>query len=614
MQKISITPGVFVLAGDKQLEIVATISSSKIQARDVVTGETVLLSPGEITCELKKNPIESDHDFVQTQQSRVSGEIKEEDFQLASHRFSVLSSFAGKRQLSKREMEQCILALGVSASQIRRLLGRMDMNVGSLSLLPQLRGRRRGVKLIDESAEELIQKTIDEYYKGPGVTIKSIITKVEERCCAISIPAPSPATIAGRIRQRRPRALLTKKTGSKEARQIYEVRGGKIQPEAPLELIQIDHALVDCIVVDSDQLLPLMRPWVTVAIDVFTRVILGFYLSLFYPSGMSVALCISNMMLPKERWLKSYGLNDIEYPFYGIPKRIHVDNAREFRSKNLADSCRQYGIELTFRPKGTPHNGAHIERLIGTLMGKIHFLPGTTMSSIKDKKNYKSEKYAALTFADFREWFIRQSEIYHKTLHSAIGCSPLHKWESHFRSENGNVYYPPIIEDQLRLLIDFMPLKKRVISRAGIRMHNIDYYSSTLRRFDIGTKCVVRYDPDFISKIWILPIGERNYIELGYADLRLPNTSLSEFKRLRVKLRNDSERRVPAKEVFNLIARNETLVSTAVAKNKQARKVRERKKSRASDPGHPLNQAPPAIDHAESLDWSVKPEPYDVED
>ena len=94
--------------------------------------------------------------------------------------------------------------------------------MGPLSLLPQLRGRSKGTKLIEADAEDLIQSTIDECFRGPGVTFKSIIAKVVERCCAISIRAPSAATIANRIRERRPRALLVKKSGSKAARQVYE--------------------------------------------------------------------------------------------------------------------------------------------------------------------------------------------------------------------------------------------------------------------------------------------------------------------------------------------------------------------------------------------------------
>lgn len=614
MQQISIKPGVIILAGNKKLEIIASTSSNKIEARDIVSGEIVCLSPGEIECELKAPPAFTDQETVHAQKTLFNEDIKETDLQLASDRFSVLSLVVGKSPLSKQDMEHCTTALGVSASQVRRLLARLDMNVGPLSLLPHLRGRSKGAKMIGEDAESIIQKTIDECYGGPGVTSKIIIEKVMERCRATSTHAPSSATIASRIRERKPRALLTKKSGSKAARQAYEVRGGKIQPEGPLELIQIDHALVDCIIVDSDQRLPLSRPWVTIAIDVYSRVVLGFYLSLSYPSAMSVALCISHSILPKERWLKKYGFTGDEYPFYGLPKRIHVDNAREFRSKNLSDSCRWYGIELTFRPKGTPHNGAHIERLIGTLMGKVHMLPGTTMSSAKHKGNYKSDRHATLSFPEFREWFIREVEIYHKTTHSAIGCSPLLHWEKHYLAQDGAFTYPPIIDDQLRLLIDFMPIKKRVIGRAGVRLHNIDYYSSTLKRFDIGTKCTVRYDPESLSKVWVLPTGERTYIELGYADMRLPNTTLAEFKRFRAQLKNESVHRVSAAEVFHLIEKNETLVIAAGVKSKQVRKMREQKKTRLADPGHPLNEKIAGPDQSTSTDYSLKPKAYEIEE
>lgn len=601
------------LAGNKQLEIIDVVSSQAIKAVDIKTGEVVLISPGEIEFEIKRASAFDVSESEAAEDTLPIEDVGEADQQLASERFAVLAPLAGQRLISKQDMMRCTAALKLSAAQVYRLLARIDTDIGLLSLLPRRRGRAKGVKLIDAGAEDIIQEAIDECYRGPGATSQRIIQIVKERCLAMSIQAPSAATIANRVRARGSRSLLAKKSGTKAARQAYEIRGGKVQPEAPLELIQIDHALVDCIIVDSEQCLPLTRPWVTIAIDVYTRAVLGFYLSLSYPSSMSVALCISHSILPKERWLRAYGFADVKYPFYGVPKRIHVDNAREFRSKNLSDSCRKYGIDLTFRPKGTPHNGAHIERLIGTLMRKVHMLPGTTMSTTEEKGDYKSDRQAALTLPAFREWFIREVGIYHVTTHSALGCSPLLCWEKHFQNKDGSFACPPVIEDRMRLLIDFMPLKKRVIGRAGIRLNTIDYYSSTLKRFDIGTKCTVRYDPESLSKVWVLPAGERAYIELGYADLRLPNTTLSEFKRLRANLKNESERRVPAAEVFNMIAKNDALVRTSVAKSKQVRKMRERKKCRLTDSGHPLNEKVSASHHPESVDYSIKPEPYEIE-
>lgn len=602
-----------VLAGNKQLEIIAPASLSRIQARDISTGDVVFISPWEIECELNKPLALLGGEKNKAEEPPFIEDIKEADLQLASERFSVLSSMVGKKILSKQDIAQCTAALGLSASQVRRLFSRLDLSIGPLSLVLHRRGRTKGVKLIAAETEDIIQETIDEYYAGPGATYQRVIEKVTERCLASSIPAPSAATINSRIRERNPRGLLTKKSGAKAARQAYEIRGGKVQPEAPLELIQIDHALVDCIIVDSERRLPLTRPWVTIAIDVYTRVVLGFYLSLSYPSAMSVALCIAHSILPKERWLRAYGFTEGEYPFYGVPKRIHVDNAKEFRSKNLSDSCRKYGIELTYRPRGTPHNGAHIERLIGTLMRKVHMLPGTTMSSAKDKGRYRSDKHAALSFSEFREWFIREIEIYHATTHSELNCSPLFRWEEYYQGDSGRLTYPSIIEDRIRLLIDFMPVKQRVIGRAGVRLNTIDYYSPTLKRFNIGTECVVRYDPESLSKVWVLPSGEQSYIELSYADLRLPNTTLSEFKRLKAKLKEQSEHRVPAAEVFALIAKNEVLVNSSISKSKQVRKAKERKKNRITDSGHPLNERTTLSVCADSVDYSVRPKLYEVE-
>ncbi len=45
----------------------------------------------------------------------------------------------------------------------------------------------------------------------------------------------------------------------------------------PLELVQIDHTLVDVVVVDELARKPIGRPWVTLAINVATRAVLGFH-------------------------------------------------------------------------------------------------------------------------------------------------------------------------------------------------------------------------------------------------------------------------------------------------------------------------------------------------
>ncbi|HEK1766293.1 TPA: transposase [Pseudomonas putida] len=618
MDGFIIRRGALVFAGSRKLEVLESVSPSKIKARDLATNEVVVISPGDIDFEFEiKYSDSATLPPKKTPSKPTIDSFSEEEMQLADFRYTTLLPLLNQKPIPKSDVDNAAKVLNVSTSQVYRLIALMDPKKGFVSLVQKKRGRSAGAKQIEGAVEDIIKIAIDDHYEGMAVTIESIHEIIKEECLSQNLPVPSLGTVSSRIKERPRREVLTNTLGKKAADQALSVRGGKILPTAPYELIQIDHALVDCIIVDEETRRPLGRPWATLAIDVYTRAVAGVHLSLSHPSSMSVALCISHTILPKNQWLKAYQMDGSDYPFYGVPKRIHVDNAKEFRSRNLQNSCRWYGIDLTYRPKGVPHNGAHIERLIGTFMKRVHLLPGATMSSVKERRDYDSEKAASLSFSEFRTWFITEIERYHKKRHSAIGCSPLYQWERHYKTDDGILHYPQIIEDRRRLLIDFMPIKKRHVGRSGIKLNCIEYYSAALKRFDIGARCQVRYDPESISKIWVLPDGESNYIELTYSDVRFPNVTLAEFKYARKYLASESDRRITTAETFALLKKNDELVERSVSLTKQARKVSERKKIRNEDPGHPLN-SPCQQEKLErkpaSVDYARKPPAFDIED
>ena len=92
------------------------------------------------------------------------------------------------------------------------------------------------------------------------------------------------------------------------------------------------------------------------AIDVATRVIVGFYVSLEAPSSTSVALCLTQAVLPKESWLAQRGL-DCSWPVWGLPRALHSDNGADFTAAALRRGCAMHGIELILRPLARPHFG-----------------------------------------------------------------------------------------------------------------------------------------------------------------------------------------------------------------------------------------------------------------
>jgi putative transposase len=106
-----------------------------------------------------------------------------------------------------------------------------------------------------------------------------------------------------------------------------------------MDLLQIDHTLVDVIVVDQQKRLPIGRPWLTLAIDVRTRMVAGFHVSLWSPSTISLSLALSQAVLPKTSWLADRELQTLDWPVHGLPRTIRGDNAKEFHAEALVRGC-----------------------------------------------------------------------------------------------------------------------------------------------------------------------------------------------------------------------------------------------------------------------------------
>ena len=210
-------------------------------------------------------------------------------------------------------------------------------------------------------------------------------------CQLAKTDVPSYKTVRSRVMGIDLRRRTWLREGQKAAADKFRPVMGGLKATEPLSLVQIDHTLVDVIIVDELQRQPMGRPWLTLVVDVAPRAVLGFYLSLNAPSSLSVAMALSHAVLPKAEYLAKQKV-EASWPMHGLPRTLQVDNAMEFHAQNLIRGCRQYGIELVYRPPAHPHFGGHIERLIGTLMGEVHLLPGTTFGSVAQRGAYDSEK------------------------------------------------------------------------------------------------------------------------------------------------------------------------------------------------------------------------------
>jgi putative transposase len=87
----------------------------------------------------------------------------------------------------------------------------------------------------------------------------------------------------------------------------------------PLEVVQIDHTQVDMIVVDEESRQGMRRPWITLAVDVLTRMVTGFHLTLEAPSRVSIGLCLLHAVYDKASWLAERRI-EAPWPVAGLPR------------------------------------------------------------------------------------------------------------------------------------------------------------------------------------------------------------------------------------------------------------------------------------------------------
>src|SRR3546814_18515985 len=81
------------------------------------------------------------------------------------------------------------------------------------------------------------------------------------------------------------------------------------------------------------------RPWLTMAIDVCTRCVLGIYIGFEPPRILSVALCLTHAVLLKTP-AEAFGIQ-LDWSMPGKPKEIVVANGQDFPSLAFHRACAQ---------------------------------------------------------------------------------------------------------------------------------------------------------------------------------------------------------------------------------------------------------------------------------
>lgn len=255
------------------------------------------------------------------------------------------------------------------------------------------------------------------------------------------------------------------------------------ESHAPNERWQMDHCRLDILVIDPQSSEVLGRPWLMLALDAYSRAVMGYHLSLETPNSIAVCSTLRQAIWPKPM---------PEWPMCGIPQQLHLDQGKDFTSRHLEQVAADLKITLIFATGYLARAKGKVERFFGTLNDQLWCeLPGYVGSNVIDRPH---EVEPALTLSQVEQYLLAFILlVYHQRSHSTTGEPPSVRWQTD--------QFSPRLPASLRDLdILLMLSQTRIIQRDGIHLYSITYWADALANY-IGQRVSVRYDTRDVANI-----------------------------------------------------------------------------------------------------------------
>lgn len=297
----------------------------------------------------------------------------------------------------------------------------------------------------------------------------------------------------------------------------------------PYSVVQIDGHKIDCITTieittpkGDKETKTIQRFWLLTIIDVATRAILGYHLTIKSAyDRFDVLKCIQNAIEPKQ--LLNFCIPGLEYPDntgfpstalpeteWAIFDEIMLDNALAHLSQDVISQVTTFlNATVNFGPVASPERRGIVERFFETLESRgYHRLVSTTGTGINDTRRRNAEN-DAIKYAIKFDHICELTEVllaqYNNTPHNANnGYTPLEVMKQ--RIEKGLL--PNYLEKEKRnkFMLNYITVTRKICGKLGtgrrpyVTFEGAEYRSDVLSKsFQlVGHALILKFNPDDI--------------------------------------------------------------------------------------------------------------------
>ncbi|WDQ99670.1 transposase family protein [Devosia sp. J2-20] len=295
-----------------------------------------------------------------------------------------IDRFIARHRAEAQERGHCIK---ISAGQFMR--GLQKGSLGNRHLAPLISRQGEGKrKIYPQEIQRAYKEAVDFYYNNKEASERQAFDILKDRLQdlidqkfffrgkLLTIPK-SIEVLRTKILEERDIDHLSIKYGRDEAEKLINGSKPFLQTDRPFEYVIIDHTVCDVMAVDDQTDLPLGRPVIALALDVFSRAVVGFWISFEPPSISSLMSIIKNIATCKDH-LDSLRIDGQNHTLsFGKPSTILLDRGLENLSDALSDTCAELGIDVDFCPRRNGRAKSPGERIFRSVNDAVfHVLPG----------------------------------------------------------------------------------------------------------------------------------------------------------------------------------------------------------------------------------------------
>ena len=347
-----------------------------------------------------------------------------------------------------------------------------------------------------------------------------------------------------------------------------------------LERVEIDHSPLKLVV--GEEAGPIGQPWLTVLIDYYSRMIVGFCVGFEPPSYAVIMEALRLAILPKSYVAERFPRVQGEWPCFGLPEKLVCDRGSDLTSKDLEQAAFQLNLELDFNPPRTPHFKGTVESFFDSLNDHlIASLPGRTFRSWEKRADYNADEGPLIPYETLVEVIhLYLIDVYSVSKHPTSTVTRLEMWR-----QNAEEHPPCLPASPDDLVVLLAKRVERTLSSRGVELNGMFYNADELMalRADLAAnnhpaeRFQVRYNPWDLGHAWVLNPLDQRYLKVSASDEAMRGMTEYQWKVLRRAVR---ERFDQPEHVLNLAASRNVIRDVVAASVKKPSKQRRARAAR----------------------------------